>query len=144
VLKTRSFIRSTKRLFSIHKLVKCPRGSGLVEVLIALSLLGGIGTMVLFALSTGTKSLGTLDELSTAENIAQAQLEYTKSATYEAIPATYDAILPLPGNYSVSVDAYEVTGDGEVSARAEMQKIVVTVYHQSEAVFTKEGYKVDR
>ena len=128
----------------IKVLLVSSRGVGLVEVLIALSLVSGVALMALSALSTGAKSVDTLDELSTAQNIAQAQLEYTKSAAYDPLPASYDAISSLPSNYSVTVEAYAVTGDGEGAPRDEMQKIVVTVYHQGEAVFNKEGYKVDR
>ncbi|MFC1951223.1 hypothetical protein ACFLXN_02310 [Chloroflexota bacterium] len=125
-------------------LASSARGVGLVEVLIALALVSGVVVMALSAISTGTKSVGTYDRISTAQNIAQAQLEYTKSAAYESLPASYDAIPLPPANYSVTVKAYAVTGDGEGVPRDEMQKIVVTVYHQGNAVFSKEGYKVDR
>jgi len=111
----------------------------MIEVLIALALTGGVVVMVLTTLSTGTKTLGTLDEMTTAENIAQAQLEYTKSDTFQSLPATYDVIPNPPSNYSVTVEASAVP-----SRDASLQKITVTVYHQSDLVFSKEGYKVDR
>lgn len=117
----------------------CSCGTSLVEVLIALALMGGVVVMVLSTLSAGAKTIGTLDELTTAENVAQYQLEYTKSDTFQPLPATYDVISDPPANYSVTVEASAVP-----SRDANLQKIVVTVYHQGEVIVVKEGYKVDR
>ena len=117
----------------------CSRGTSLIEALIALALMGGVVIMVLSTLSTGAKTIGTLDEMATAENVAQYQLEYTKSDIFQPLPATYDVISNPPANYSVTIEASAVP-----SRDANLQKIVVTVYHQGEAVLFKEGYKVDR
>ena len=134
-----TFFKSIAGRMHRHIFVGCSRGFSMVEVLIALALMGGVVVMVLSTLSSGAKSIETLDELTTAENLAQSQLEYTKSDTFQAVPATYDVISPLPGNYSVTVDASAVS-----NRDANLQKIVVTVYHQGDLVFSKEGYKVDR
>lgn len=114
-------------------------GVGLIEVLIALALMGGVVVIVISTLSAGTKTIGMLDQISTAENIAQSQLEHTKSDAYQLLPATYDLISPLPPNYSVTVEALTVP-----SRDTSIQKIVVTVYHQGESIIIKQGYKVDR
>jgi len=142
--KVRKFAKSVIKRLHKHVLLGACRGVSLVEILVALSLMGGVTVMVLSALSTGTKAVVVLDELTTAENVAQAQLEYTKSAVYQPVPANYGLISSLPGNYTVTVDAEEVYADGEITPRTEMQKITVTVYHQDDVVFVKEGYKVDR
>lgn len=127
-----------------HALIAGAHGVGLVEVLIALALVSGVAVMAMSAISTGTRSVGTYDRLATAQNIAQAQLEYTKSAAFEPLPASYDTISTPPANYSVTVEAFAVYSNGGVTPRDEMQKIVVTVYHQGSVVITKQGYKVDR
>ena len=142
--KVCKFAKSIIKRLHKHVLLGACRGVSLVEILVALSLMGGVTVMVLSALSTGTKAVVVLDELTTAENVAQAQLEYTKSVAYQSVPATYGLISSLPGSYTVTVDAEEVFTNGEITPRAEMQKLTVKVYHQTDLIFVKEGYKVDR
>ena len=137
--RIKTFFKSIAGKMRRHLLDGCSRGVGLIEVLIALAIMGGVVVIVISTLSAGTKTVGTLDEISTAENIAQSKLEYTKSDTFQSLPATYDVISPLPANYSVTIEASAVS-----NRDANLQKIVVTVYHQGENVTVKEGYKVDR
>ena len=86
-----------------------------------------------------TESHSILGSRLSASSVAQYQLEYTKSDAFQSLPATYDVIPDPPPNYSVTVEASAVP-----SRDANLQKIVVTVYHQGELILAKEGYKVDR
>ncbi len=113
-------------------------GAGLVEVLVAVAILGVTLVVFLAAMSTGSVGVATTEEQVTAENLARSQLEYTKSDTYLAAPASYPTVTP-PAGYAVSADATSIgEGDGAV------QKITVTVTRNGETLLTVEGFKVDR
>jgi len=95
-------------------------------------------TGLLSALSTGSLAVRRIDRRVTAENLARAQLEYTKSLPYKVAPASYDIITPLP-------DGYSVTAVGSVLAgRVDIQKVTVTVVHNGETAVVLEDYKVNR
>jgi type II secretory pathway pseudopilin PulG len=113
-------------------------GAGLVEVLVAVAILGVTLVVFLAAMSTGSLGVATTEEQVTAENLARSQLEYTKSDTYLAAPASYPTVTP-PTGYAVSADATSIAeGDSVV------QKITVTVTRNGETLLTVEGFKVDR
>lgn len=115
------------------------KGMTLAEVLVAVAITGTLVTMLLTSLSTGSRAVGTMYESSTAEGIAQSQLEYTRSQSYMTAPATYDSITSLPPHFTVSSEASAIDGrDGNI------QKITVTVYRDSEPVLIKEDFKVNR
>ena len=98
------------------------RGVGLVESLIALAIVGVAITALLGALSTGSMAVGKTDRRVTAESLARAQMEYTKSLPYLVAPASYEAIAPLPEGYSISAVASPVSGRD-----SDLQRVTVTV-----------------
>lgn len=59
-------------------------GIGLIEVLIALAILGVVAVAFLSGLSTSLKAVFISDERSTAVALAQGQMEYVKSEDYSA------------------------------------------------------------
>jgi prepilin-type N-terminal cleavage/methylation domain-containing protein len=59
------------------------RGFTLIEVVIAIALIGLIGVAVLSALSTASLALIIADERATAESLARSQMEYVKSPLCE-------------------------------------------------------------
>ena len=143
-------------------MIKNERGFSIVEVLVALALLGIIAVAFLGAMATASKAIFIADERATAESLARSQMEYVKNQSYSTInvdwyytvtdsgrsssdpPDWWDANNPplLSGNYagySVEVSADE--DDDNVG----IQKITVTVGHLSKPeVIILEGYKVDR
>lgn len=124
----------------LKKIIKSERGITLVEVLVALALLGLIASAFLMAISTATKAIYIADERTTAESLARSQLEYVKELPYEYDATEYaiDTGLTL-GKYSLTVAVYWLhfpNDDG-------IQKITVTVQHHDYEVLTLEGYKVD-
>jgi type II secretory pathway pseudopilin PulG len=114
-------------------------GIGLVEVLVALSIMGSAVVMFLSSLSTGSKAVGSIYERTTAANVARSQLEYTKSQDYTVAPASYDNIASLPPGFTVSAEASAIADKDN-----NIQRITVTVYRDGEPVFVKEDYKVNR
>ena len=114
------------------------KGFSLIEVIIALALMGIIGVTFAGSLFTASKAIIIDDERATAESLARSQMEYVKSSNYSDSGA-YDRINIDPDefpNYDLplTVDQLE---DG-------LQKITVTVTHHDESVITLEGYKGDR
>lgn len=113
-------------------------GVGLVETLVAVAILGATLVVLLTAISTGVIGVAMTEERVTAENLARSQLEYTKSQTYVAAPASYATVTP-PAGYTVSAEASSIPG-GDSS----IQQITVTVTRDGETLLTVEDYKVDR
>ena len=113
------------------------RGVGLVETLIAVAIAAIAITALLAALSTGSMAVQKSDEHTTAENLARAQMEYTKGLAYLTAPASY-TIIDAPSGYSISADAASISGRD-----ADIQKITVTVSYNGNS-FTLEGFKADR
>jgi prepilin-type N-terminal cleavage/methylation domain-containing protein len=113
-------------------------GFSLVESLVAV----GIAAMALVAylsgLSVGLLSTGQSDRLSTAQELARAQLEYAKAATYQPPPASYATVTPPPG-YGVSATASSIAG-----ADSNIELVTVAVTKDGATVFTLEGYKANR
>ncbi len=130
------------------------KGFSLIEVLIALALLGIIGVAFLSGLATASKALFIADERTTAESLARSQMEYVKNCSYEyGASPSYEQVdvesLTHPG-YFISVDAPPIDPDtGAALANPGddegIQKITVTIEHpDGDEVITLDGYKVNR
>lgn len=114
------------------------RGVALAEALIASAILGMTLVVFVAGLSTGLLSTGQSDRLSTAHELARSQMEYTKAAAYSAAPYAYPTVTP-PGSYGVTAAASVISG-----ADADIELITVQVSKDGNAVYTLEGYKVNR
>ena len=119
------------------------RGFTMIEVVIAIALIGIIGVAVLSALSTASMALIIADERATAESLARSQLEYVKDNNknpYEIEdPQSYeqtDVESPDHPGYFISVSAEPLhdPDDG-------IQKITVTVSRDGEVKVTLEDFK---
>jgi prepilin-type N-terminal cleavage/methylation domain-containing protein len=114
------------------------RGFTLIEVVIAIALMGLIGAAVLSALSTASLALIITDQRATAESIARSQIEYVKdnSATpydgnltppHPQYLSKAPNILPLPPGYSVNTTAVRLNQDVDPNDDDGLQQITVTV-----------------
>jgi prepilin-type N-terminal cleavage/methylation domain-containing protein len=113
-------------------------GFTLLEVVIAIALIGLIGVAVLSALSTASLALIISDQRATAESIARTQMEYIKDNTATPYDGNLTAphpqylslapgILPLPANYSVNTTAVRLDQDANPNNDDGLQQITVTV-----------------
>jgi Tfp pilus assembly protein PilV len=105
-------------------------------VLIALLLLGIVGSGFLAVLANSSSHTINADVQATAESIARSQMESIKGQAYDATaPYTYAKIdfTLFGGSWDTSITAtLKATG---------LQKISVTVIHDGQNVLTLEGYK---
>ena len=89
------------------------RGFTMVEVVIAMLLLGIIGVAVLTSLSYASTVLIITDRRATAESLAKTQMEYVKSQNYTSAPsggvANYTKITDIPDGYTI----WSVNRDGD-------------------------------
>jgi prepilin-type N-terminal cleavage/methylation domain-containing protein len=134
------------------------RGFTLIEVVVAIGLMGIIAISVLGALSTASMALLTADQQATAESLARSQMEYVKNQIYNSTQpggeATYEEIAPIPDGYSVcSVnrggeivsDVIGVPWDSENNTAVYqdngLQKIELVIKNSGKVLNTLEGYK---
>lgn len=140
------------------------KGLTLLEVVIALALLGLIGLAFLGALSTASKAIFITDERATAESLARTEMEYVKSQPYSKdIPWSYDlpsgtppadppewwdpahALPPGYNDYSVTVSAVSLDPENDGTGDDDgLLLITVTANHLGDPVIILEGYKAAR
>jgi len=144
-------------------------GAVLVEILIALAVLGIIATVFIGAMYTSLSAARLTEERSTAITLARSQIEFVKgqrsysendwsytvtTAGWTATapptwlagkPSTYIRLSPEYAGYSV-----EVTGDSNPPAPYKiwegesMRLLTATVMHDGATVFTLSNYVLDR
>ena len=126
-------------------------GASLIETLVALAILGIIAVAFLSGLATASKATFITDERGTAESLARSQMEYVKSHDYidYADPAHGDyGVITTPAGYSVEVTVVPIDADtGQPLPAGDdegLQRITVTIRHDSKSVLTIDGYKVNR
>jgi len=141
------------------------KGYTLIEVMIALALLGVIAVAFLGALATASNALIVTDKQTTAESLARTEMEYAKKQPYSVAPWSYE--LPLPGGwpeeslpewwdhdnphtlpsgydgYTVSVNASRLDPENDgYDSDDGLQKITIIVKHfDDNDVITMEVYK---
>ena len=137
--------------------MKNEKGSTLIEIVIAIALMGIIASGFLMALSGSSKAIILADERTTAESLARSQLEYVKNQTYiyyNVAHAVYGEITPSDSNYSIDFTTvpfapatgvpYSDLGGGLFAGDDGIQKLRVIISHNTKPVITLESYKVDR
>ena len=120
------------------------RGLSLIEVLIAVALMGIIAIAVLSALATASAALIVADERATAESLARSQLEYVKNQPYDDIndPPQYILLSEIPDGYDIAINATRLDPNEDGTENDDgIQEITVTVKRDGDEIITLEGYK---
>lgn len=122
-------------------------GFAFIEALLALVILGAFGTALLGGLAVATKATPIADETSTAQNLAETQMEYVLNQDYDHIndPPQYFVIsgTDVPEGYSISSVAIRLDADDDGSDNDDgIQKIEVSIQHWDETVTILEGYRI--
>lgn len=129
------------------------KGFSLVEVLVALAIIGLVAVAFLLALTTAANANRIADTRTTAESLARSQLEEIKQQPYidysELGHSEYltlsspDYIVPDGYDVSFAITLLDPDGDG-ISDDDGLQHVLVTVEKNGSEIITLEGYKVDR
>jgi len=124
-------------------------GFSLIEVLVAVVILGVIGAGLLTALNTNSRATRTLDEQVVAANLAVAHIEAIKESPYaDTYPDAGDNIT-IPSQYSVAIDT-KVSSDGFTfsdptgSDNETLQKITVIVSRPEKPILSLCTYRMKR
>jgi prepilin-type N-terminal cleavage/methylation domain-containing protein len=125
------------------------RGFSMLEVVIAIALLGIIAVSILASLQTAALALISVDRRATAESLARTQMEYVKFSEYD-INLEEDHPLygldpqiqsTLPPDFSVETTAIRLNKDENPNDDDGIQQITVTVSYQDRVVVTLEDLK---
>ena len=125
------------------------KGFTLMEVLIALFILGALGAAMLTALQTNAQATRTLDEKVQASNLAADYLEKIRNVPYAHSYPTVGASIPKPPQYTVTVDV-QCSVDGTTFRECQLtedetfQKINVIVSHGGRTVLSLCTYRSKR
>ena len=147
-------------------MIKSEKGISLIEVLIALGILGLVAAAFLSGLATTSKALIIANQRTTAESLVRSQMEYVKEQPYEwaeddgeviYLLITGIPITGIPDGYTIwsfdragatVTDIIGVPWDSEnnqaVTSDAGLQKIKLVIKHHDMEILTLEDYKVDR
>ena len=113
-------------------------GSSLMEMLVAVSIVGIALGVFITALSTGSLSVSALNEATVAQQLAQRQIEQLKSAAYDSTGASY-TLVTAPSGYTIGLAV-----NSAIYADNKIQKLTVTVSHNAQQVLVVEDYKGNR
>jgi prepilin-type N-terminal cleavage/methylation domain-containing protein len=126
------------------------RGFSMLEVVIAIALLGIIAVSVLSALQTAAMALISADRRATAESFARTQMEWVRYSVYDVDLAeghpeySLDPQIEskLPPDYSVVTTAIRLDPDNDGDNDDDgIQEITVTVSHAGQVIVTLEDFK---
>jgi len=118
-------------------------GSILIEAVIALTIIGALGTAVVMGVGTAHTSGDLVETRSTAETLARNQMEYVFTLPYAVPNGTYVSIADAPPGYTLIVEALEYTeGDPAIVNDSDIEKVIVTVNKDGQSVLVLETLRV--
>lgn len=137
--------------------MKNEKGFSLIEVLVALALLGIIAAAFLGGIATASKAALIADKRTNAESLARTQMEYVREQAYSIAPWDYTVTSSQrsstdqpswwnndnPPLFSNNYDGYTANVIAELLHDTDdgIQQITVTVSHGGEAVITLKSYR---
>jgi prepilin-type N-terminal cleavage/methylation domain-containing protein len=127
--------------------MKNQAGFSLVEVLLAVALIGVLSLSVPSALAGANRATLKTNQHIVAENLARSQMDYVQSQPYDSenITPVYALIPDIPTPYSIvtpMAQRLDPKGDGTANDDG-LQRITVGVKHGDTIVFTLIDFKVN-
>jgi prepilin-type N-terminal cleavage/methylation domain-containing protein len=125
--------------------MKTQKGNTLLEVLVALALLGIISVLFLSSAANSARARFQADERASAKTLAESVIETVKKADYASSYAAEVASATAPDEYQgYSVDLTAAYLENEGIPIPNIQKITVDIYHGDRKVLTLENLKANR
>ena len=123
------------------------KGFSLIEVLLAMALVGILGTAIPSALSTANRATIISNKHAMAESLARSQIDSIQNQPYDKTnnPPVYTVISNLPPGYSIVTPMaarLDPKGDG-TSNDDGLQQISVTIKYDAKVAYTLIDYKVN-
>jgi prepilin-type N-terminal cleavage/methylation domain-containing protein len=123
------------------------KGFSLIEVLLAMVLVGILGTTVPSALSGANRATIIANQHTMAESLARSQMDYIQNQPYDSVNATpvYAVIPDLPASYSIvtpMAQRLDPKGDGTANDDG-LQQITVAVKCGDTVLFTLVDFKLN-
>ncbi|MFC1951013.1 Tfp pilus assembly protein FimT/FimU [Chloroflexota bacterium] len=116
-------------------LLRQQKGMSLIETLLALGILGAIGTVYISAVSTGSRTEDHVDKIATAERLVRNQAEDIKNASFDLVAPYEYLIVDHPIYYSIFVDV-------EADEDNTLHDITITVDYEGSTLITLDTFKV--
>jgi prepilin-type N-terminal cleavage/methylation domain-containing protein len=113
--------------------MKSEKGISLIEVLVALALLGIISASFLGGVATTSTARVTADERSSAKILAESLMDTIKKDTYKT-----SYIITIPEEFAGYSANLTVTNGNNI------QELTFLIKHRNREVLTLESYKVNR
>ncbi len=118
-------------------------GASLVESLVSLAILGTVTVAFLGGLGTTSQAAIVSDRHSTAESLAQVQMETVRLVTYLYEASSYSPV-PLPAGDDYAVYSAAIAAQPLNNPDDGIQRITVTISRAGVTEYTLVSYKVDR
>ena len=142
--------RKPKRTL-VSKLLQEQKGQLLIEVLVAVAILGVVSVAFLSAVVTSYGAVALADRRTTAESLTRTEIERVRNAAYPITDYTRISTSPAPPSpppsgwvVSVHADYINPTTYAVTVTPAGMQMITVTVSRDGKVVSTTKTNKVNR
>ncbi len=141
--------KSHELLKRMTNIVQRQEGYSHVEALVTMVIIGVFGTGLVGGLLTATKTTPLTDEISTAQSLAENQLEYVRTQDYDYInnPPQYLVLsgTAVPDGYSITNTATHLDPEEDGSTDDDgIQNITVTVKHWNKTVTSIDSYRIRR
>jgi prepilin-type N-terminal cleavage/methylation domain-containing protein len=124
----------------MKNITKGQKGFSMLEVLVAMALLGIISVLFLSSAANSAHARFQADERASAKTLAESVIETVKQADYSSNYTAAVAEATAPDEYQ----GYSVDLTAAYLESPDIQKITVDIYHGDRKVLTLENLKANR
>ncbi|NQW21577.1 MAG: type II secretion system protein [Chloroflexi bacterium] len=126
------------RTYNSLRPTRSERGFVMIEMMLAVGILGTAMLAVVMSFSTASKTAAFIDDSATAEWVSTSQMELVRAAIFVPTPGTY-SVVTAPTGFVVSNATSAIAGGD-----ANIQIVTVTVTKDGATVFEASTVKVKR